>query len=146
MLSSIKFQDSSATVSPIATAATPLNDAAASKINGTYQWTLTDDDALKYGTPDDKTPGALDRDFPSTFTVELRDGVWSMRQTADSGVYRGTYTIAANQIAFTWPLAGVVLTFTLAAESNGLLRLTPVLPMQEGDHFVWSTKPWTKVG
>jgi hypothetical protein len=138
--------DGAPTVSSTATAATRTNGAAASEVNGTYQWTLTDDDALAHGTANDKTAEALDRDFPSTFTVELRDGAWSMRQTAGPDVYTGTYTVAADAITFTWPRAGAVLTFTLAVDPDGTLKLTPVLPMDPGDQFVWSTKPWAKAG
>lgn len=119
---------------------------AAGDLHGTYRWTLTDEDAQKYGTASDKTAEALATAYPSTFTVELRDGNWSMRQTADPAVYGGTYTVTAGQITFQWPAEGAALSFTYSVDGKGNLDLAAVESTEPGDRFVWSTHPWTKIG
>jgi len=115
-------------------------------LNGTYRWTLTDQDALAHGTSNDKTDQALAENFPNVFTVTLKDGTWVMRQTADPESGDGTYAIDGDRIAFTWPRASAVLRFTFSLDARGNLRLRPVPPMDAGDQFVWSTKIWTKIG
>jgi TRAP-type C4-dicarboxylate transport system substrate-binding protein len=116
---------------------------AASQLNGTYQWTLTDDEALEHGTPGDKTPAALERLYPTTFTAVLDNGHWSLAQTAGPGVDGGTYEEFRDRIVFTWD-AGLELTFTYNVDDDGNLTLSPVQPMPDGDAFVWSTKTWIK--
>jgi hypothetical protein len=50
-----------------------------------YQWTLTRNDALKYGTDDDKAAAATD--YPITFITKLENGHWTQAQTAqDAGI------------------------------------------------------------
>ena len=114
-----------------------------SQLNGTYQWTLTDDDALEHGTPGDKTPQVLKRFYPTTFTAELDDGRWSLSQTVDSEVDGGTYEEFRDRIVFNWD-GGLTLTFTYTTDEDGNLTLIPVQPMPDGDAFVWSTETWTK--
>jgi hypothetical protein len=118
----------------------------ASVLDGTYRWTLTGDDALAHGTPVDKTPLVMSG-FPSTQTVTLKDSVWTMESIGQKESHTdgpGTFAISGNQATFTWP-SGIVLTFTFTAAGDGTLTLAPVLPMDQGDIFVWTTHPWTKI-
>ena len=117
-----------ASKAPTATAAASNNVAAALELNGTYNWTLTMDGV------------------PKTFTVRLEQDKWSMSETGSSDTGSGSYVVNDNKIAFTWPRAGAVLTFTYLVDSSGSVHLTPVLPMDPGDQFVWSSKPWVKAG
>jgi hypothetical protein len=126
-----------------ATAEPSADEQTASQLNGTYQWTLTDDDALEHGEPGDKTPEALESWYPTTFTAELDNGRWSLAQTADHGVDGGTYEEFRDRIVFTWDNGGE-LTFTYNVDDAGNLTLSPVQPMEVGDAFVWSTKTWIK--
>lgn len=126
-----------------ATAKPSADEQTASQLNGTYQWTLTDDDALEHGEPGDKTPEALESWYPTTFTAELDNGRWSLAQTADHGVDGGTYEEFRDRVVFTWD-AGLELTFTYNVDDAGNLTLSPVQPMEVGDAFVWSTKTWIK--
>jgi len=126
--------DRSATSAPDDQSATPARD-----LSGTYRWTLTKDDARRYGTGDEDLST-----YPGTMTVTLRDGEWSMKETATSDTGSGTYTVKGDRIIFDWNSSQ--LTFTYSADAQGNLRLRPVEPMDAGDRFVWSTRPWTKVG
>jgi TRAP-type C4-dicarboxylate transport system substrate-binding protein len=133
------------------TAACPANGASSggkqtvSPLDGTYQWTLTDEDALKWGTDNDQSIEHLESWYPSTFTAELDEGRWSLSQTADHGVDGGSYEEFRDRIVFTWDAGGPPLTFTYTVDGDGNITLTPVEPMENGDAFVWSTKTWTKV-
>ena len=127
-----------------ATVVTTGPDATTRSLEGIYRWTLTDDDALAHGTPNDQTQASLDTGFPCTLTVTLRAGTWSMEQTTDSDIYGGTYQATAEQLTFNWPAEHTVLLFTFAA-ADGKITLQPVEPMDAGDRFVWSTRPWTKI-
>jgi hypothetical protein len=127
-----------------ATVASTGPDATTRSLEGIYRWTLTDEDALAHGTPNDQTKTALDTGFPCTFTVTLRAGTWSMEQTTDSDIYGGTYQATAEQLTFNWPAEHSVLLFTFAV-ADGKITLRPVEPMDAGDRFVWSTRPWTKI-
>ncbi|WP_433200262.1 hypothetical protein ACQP00_28445 [Dactylosporangium sp. CS-047395] len=120
-------------------------DATTRKLEGIYRWTLTDEDALAHGTPNDQTQTALEHDFPSTMTVTLRNGTWSMEQTTSSDLYGGTYGATADRITFNWPAEHSVLLFTYAFD-GGKLTLRAMEPMDAGDRFVWSTNPWTRIG
>lgn len=114
-----------------------------SDLAGEYRWTLTKEDALKYGTDEDKTPGALESNYPSTFTTKLQDGRWTQSQSADSGVATGRYEVFRDRIVFDWD-TGPKLSFTYRASSRGDLTLKPIHPMAAGDAFVWSTKKWVR--
>jgi len=110
-------------------------------LDGTYQWTLTKQEALAHGTADDKTPEAL-ANFPITFTVIMEQGNWNMSETGSSDTGAGTFTVTGDRAEFHW--SGSVLTFTFTTDAGGTLHLTAVQPMNAGDVFVWTTKPWTK--
>jgi TRAP-type C4-dicarboxylate transport system substrate-binding protein len=112
-------------------------------LSGTFRWTLTDEDALAHGTPDDQTDEGL-AGYPNVFTVTLDDGIWTMHEASSTD--DGTFAVDGNRIAFDWPREGTVLEFTFTTDEDGTLHLQPVGPMNSGDVFVWSTKPWERIG
>jgi TRAP-type C4-dicarboxylate transport system substrate-binding protein len=128
---------------PAPTTQVAVQNAAASALNGIYRFTLTKKDALEHGTANDKSPEGLAH-FPAVTTVILKDGKWE-NETGDTG----TYQVDGDRFVFDWrgvPGFGYAMTFTFSADKKGNLRLTPVLPMEPGDVFVWSTEVWTKIG
>jgi hypothetical protein len=125
-----------------ALATSPMPSAmAASALNGIYRWTLTKADALAHGLPQDKTPEALAQ-FPTIANRTLKDGTWT--GDPDPNGNGGTYSVNGNRVTFFWGCC--VLTFTFSRDADGTLHLTPVLPMDPGDAWVWSTEPWIKIG
>jgi TRAP-type C4-dicarboxylate transport system substrate-binding protein len=104
-------------------------------LNGTYRYVLTKEDARKGGE------ASLDP-YPSIVTVVLEDG----RMDDGPGEPGTTYSVAGDKITFYVPAWGYSLTFAFSVDSKGSLHLTPVLPMDKGDRFVWATKVWTKIG
>lgn len=127
-----------ATTSPSTSA-----EEAASALSGVYRWTLTKEDALAHGLPQDKTPDALAQ-LPTVGTRILKDGTWVGDPGLDRGDH-GTYTVDGDRLAFRGSDNSRVLTFTFSADDKGDLTLTPVLPMNLEDAFIWSTEPWTKI-
>lgn len=118
----------------------------ANTVNGTYRFSLTKDDARAHGTESDRNPAGLER-YPACFSVTLRDGKWLMNScTGASDTSTGSYALAGDQITFDWPDVGSRLSFTLSIIHDRSLRLEAVLPMEEGDQFVWSTEPWRRIG
>jgi TRAP-type C4-dicarboxylate transport system substrate-binding protein len=109
--------------------------AAPADLNGTYRYLLTKEDARKVGDPE------VDQ-FPYLTTVKVQDG------RVDGGCFgRGaTYSVTGDRITFDSPEYGYSLTFTLSVDGKGSLHLTPVPPMDKGDAFQCSYKPWTKIG
>jgi TRAP-type C4-dicarboxylate transport system substrate-binding protein len=105
-----------------------------SSLNGTYRYELTKEDALRVGDPE------ADQ-FPYVGTVTMRDG------EAKGGCFEvARYSVTGNQITFDVPEFGYTLTFTFTLDKEGNLHLTPVQPMDPGDAFQCSYKPWTKIG
>jgi TRAP-type transport system periplasmic protein len=103
-------------------------------LNGTYRFVLTKEDARRVSDPE------VDQ-FPVVETVKLQDG-----QVKGGCFGQGaTYSVAGSRITFDSLEFGYALTFTLVVESNGNLRLTPVQPMDPGDAFMCSSKPWIKI-
>jgi TRAP-type C4-dicarboxylate transport system substrate-binding protein len=104
-------------------------------LNGTYRYLLTKEDARKAGDPE------VD-EFPSLITVKLQDG------QVEGGCFGrdASYSVDGDRIRFDSPEYGYSLTFTFSVEGKGNLHLTPVPPMDKGDAFVCSYKPWTKIG
>jgi TRAP-type transport system periplasmic protein len=128
---------------PAAIPAVAIQNAAASALNGIYRFVLTKEDALAHGTANDKSREGLAQ-FPAVTTVTLKDGTWE-NESGDTG----TYEVSGDRFVFDWsglPGFGYAMTFTFSADEKGNLRLTPVLPMEPGDVFVWSTEVWTKIG
>jgi TRAP-type transport system periplasmic protein len=104
-------------------------------LNGTYRYLLTKQDARKNGDPE------VDQ-FPNLTTVKLEEG------RADGGCFGqgASYSVDGDRITFNSPEYGYSLTFTYSVDSKGNLHLTPVPPMDKGDAFQCSYKPWTKIG
>jgi TRAP-type transport system periplasmic protein len=104
-------------------------------LNGTYRYLLTKEDARKVGDPE------VDQ-FPNLATVKLEDG------QVDGGCFGqgATYSVTGDRITFDAPEYGYSLTFTFSVDGKGNLHLTPVPPMDKGDAFQCSYKPWTKIG
>ena len=121
----------------VTTAAPP-----AARLSGTYQWTITPDDARQHGTEGDRQHAS--DSFPGTFTMDLADGRWTLSQTTGPEVDRGTYQQVQDRVSFDWDLGGRLI-FTFSVDDKGVIRLTPVQPMNAGDAFIWSTEPWHPV-
>ena len=104
-------------------------------LNGTYRYLLTKEDARKGGEAN------LD-EFPSVTTVKLHDG------QVEGGCFGqgATYSVAGDRITFDAPEYGYSMTFTFSVDGEGNLHLTPVPPMDKGDAFQCSSKPWTRIG
>ena len=110
-------------------------DLAPVNLNGTYRYVLTRADARTAGFVDPQgTP------FPHVATWTLKDGRYS-----NPGGLSGTYSVDGNRITFDVPDFGYALAFTFTVDEVGNLHLTPVLPMDRGDQFVWSYKVWKKI-
>jgi TRAP-type C4-dicarboxylate transport system substrate-binding protein len=109
---------------------------ATTKLDGTYRWLLTKEDAIRVeGNPDDPAIGSIS-------TKTLRGGKWQTGEGPD----RGTYAVTGNRIAFDWPAANSVLIFTFSRDRDGTLHLTPTPSVERGDRFVWSSEPWRRIG
>jgi hypothetical protein len=115
------------------TAAAPLN------LDGTYRWTLTQEDAEAAGDGEADVPGR----YPQTNTVVLKDGEL---EGGCFGAAGGTYEIEGDQITFHSTEYDVGSTVTFSVDAQGNLHLTPVPPIDPGDAFQCFSKPWTKIG
>ena len=125
--------------SPSKPATAPGKETRPSLVNGTYRWALTLADA-KSVTPPQTAPGNT---YPMIGTAVLQDGSWRFI-SADHD--HGTYSIHGNRIRFDWVNAHLVLIFEFTRGPDGSLHLKPVPPMDPGDQFVWSHKPWRRIG
>jgi TRAP-type C4-dicarboxylate transport system substrate-binding protein len=107
---------------------------APANLNGTYRYLLTKEDARKNEDPE------VDQ-FPHVTTVKLHDG------RVEGGCFgQGvSYSVDGDRITFDAPDYGYSMTFTFAVDGKGNLHLTPVPPMDKGDAFECSYKPWTKI-
>jgi TRAP-type C4-dicarboxylate transport system substrate-binding protein len=103
-------------------------------LNGTYRYLLTKEDARKNEDPE------VDQ-FPHVTTVKLQDG------RVEGGCFGqgASYSVDGGRIRFNAPEFGYSMIFTFAVDGKGNLRLTPVPPMDKGDAFQCSYKPWTKI-
>jgi TRAP-type C4-dicarboxylate transport system substrate-binding protein len=104
-------------------------------LNGTYRYVLTKEDARKAGDPE------LDA-FPQVTTVRLHDG----RVDGSCFGQGASYSVGGDRITFASPEFGYSMTFTFSVDGRGNLHLTPVPPIDKGDVFQCSSKPWTKIG
>jgi TRAP-type C4-dicarboxylate transport system substrate-binding protein len=104
-------------------------------LNGTYRYLLTREDARKAGDLDVN-------EFPQVTSVKLQDG------QVEGGCFGqgATYLVTGDRITFNSPEYGYSMTFTFSVDGKGNLHLTPVPPMDKGDAFQCSYKPWTKIG
>ena len=110
----------------------------ASLLDGTYRWVITKAETLAHFGPHADTS-----ENPMVSTVVLRNGTWTF---AGSDPDRGTFTIRGNRVRFVWPRIPSILVFGFTRDADGTLHLKPVLPMEDGDQFVWSSRPWTRIG
>jgi C4-dicarboxylate-binding protein DctP len=109
-----------------------------STLDGTYRWHLTEAGARRAGTvtnPDDPA-GKVN-------SMTLRDGRWLLGGPDHD---HGTFTIRGERLVFDWPATGSVLTFSYVRRKDDTLDITPVLPMDPGDQYVWASTPWHRVG
>ena len=81
--------------------------------------------------------------FPIVGTAILRNGSWRFASPEHDD---GTYTIRGDRIRFVWPRVASILVFKFTREQDGTLHLKPVLPMDSGDQFIWSSQPWRRIG
>ena len=112
----------------------------ASLVNGTYRWVITRADAEKYWHAPPRPGGDT---FPIIGTATLRNGTWRL---AGADHDHGTYTIRGNRIRFVWPRVASILVFRFTRDPNGTIHLRPVLPMDAGDQFIWSSQAWRRIG
>jgi TRAP-type C4-dicarboxylate transport system substrate-binding protein len=111
---------------------------ATTRLDGTYRWLLTKEDAMRVeGNPDDPTIGSVS-------TMTLRAGKWQNGEGPDA--IKGTYKVTGNRIAFNWPSENSVLVFTFTRDHDGTLHLRPAPSVEQGDRFVWSSEPWRRIG
>ena len=110
-------------------------------LNGTYRFVVTRADALAFGPPasDPENLKAL----PAASTWTLRDGKFL---GGGDPPEVGTYSVTGNRIAFHDVQFAYPLIFTFRVDHSGTLHLTPVQPMDRGDQFVWSVRPWRRIG
>ena len=140
-----------ATVTTETNGATDVDSTAAqiSKLlDGIYRWTITSEDALAHGTPSDKTSAIL-ATFPWIFTFTMNDGTIELKHRYSEGDWvdgSGTYTANGDRITLNWQGALAPQAFDISVDDDGTLHLRPVLPMNPGDQFVMTTKPWAKIG
>jgi TRAP-type C4-dicarboxylate transport system substrate-binding protein len=106
--------------------------------DGTYRWRLTREGAARAGTTADP-----DDNFGDVNTMTLRDGHWLL---GGADLDHGTFEVRGDRIVFDWPRVDSVLTFTFVRHDDGTLDITPVLPMDQGDQYVWASGPWRRVG
>jgi TRAP-type C4-dicarboxylate transport system substrate-binding protein len=108
------------------------------KLDETYRWVLTKADAIRFGESPDQAP------VGGVGTMTLRAGKWQIGEGPDAP--RGTYAVAGNRIAFSWPSENSVLVFTFKRDHDGTLHLRPAPSVEQGDRFVWSSEPWRRIG
>jgi len=56
-----------------------------------------------------------------------------------------SYMVHGDRITFHWTGNGIF-TYRYSVDGRGNLHLKPVLPMDPGEVFVWTTHPWVKIG
>jgi TRAP-type C4-dicarboxylate transport system substrate-binding protein len=117
----------------------PGRTLAPSLVDGTYRWVITRKDAHAYW----HAPPHPGDTFPIIVTAILHDGSWRL---VGSDNDHGPYTIHGNRLRFVWPRVASVLVFTFRRDRDGTLHLKPVLPMDNGDQFIWASKPWRRIG
>lgn len=128
------------------TQASPVDGEATSVLNGTYRWTVSEEDALANHWVDHSAEYLST--FPWTFTMTMQDGIWNLAHTEHSEPQTDgenqTYSVEGDRITFSW--GQNLLTFTFSPDEAGNLNLEPVEPMNAGDRFVWATEDWIRIG
>jgi TRAP-type C4-dicarboxylate transport system substrate-binding protein len=112
----------------------------ASLVDGTYRWVITKADARAYWHQPPQPGGDT---FPIIGTAILRNGSWRFASPERD---EGTYTIRGDRLRFVWPRVNSILVFQFTREQDGTLHLKPILPMDMGDQFIWSSQPWRRIG
>lgn len=120
---------------PAVGAARPPSD-----LDGTYRWVITVTDAHKRWGPHADLAG-----LPMVSTAVLRHGTWEV-SGPDPQHDTGTFTIHGDRVRFVWPRIPAVLVFRFTRDRDGTIHWKPMLPMDEGDQFVWAYKPWKRLG
>jgi TRAP-type C4-dicarboxylate transport system substrate-binding protein len=104
-------------------------------LNGVYRYTITKQDAIEAGEGDDP-------EYPMTQTWWFEDGNWK-----GSGDSSGTYGVDGDKLTIQW--SGQSLedagTYTFTRGEDGTLTLKPAEPMNPGDAFLMTGKPWIKI-
>ncbi|HEY7625664.1 MAG TPA: hypothetical protein VH761_01300 [Ilumatobacteraceae bacterium] len=110
-------------------------------LEGTYSWTLTWDDA----TLDPNFDPSLEPTYPWTFSISMSDGTCTGYHVENTTRYEDgtcTYEATADEINFDW--GSQHLAFNYVADADGTLHMTAIPPINSGDNYVTTTKPWIK--
>jgi hypothetical protein len=112
----------------------------ASPIEGTFGWTLTTEDAINDPNYD---PDNLDT-YPWTFSITFAaDGTCSGYHLEDTTRYEDgtcTYETTGDRLDVYWQ--GNHQAFNYTADPDGTLHMTAIPPIDPGDNYVTTTKPW----
>jgi TRAP-type transport system periplasmic protein len=107
---------------------------APARLNGTYRYLLTQEDADKAGDPEEG--------LPQVITITLKDG---HLEGGCFGTQGGTYTVDDGRITFDSVEYDPNVTVTFSVDDEGNLHLTPTRPLDPGIAFSCFYKPWTKI-
>jgi Bacterial extracellular solute-binding protein, family 7 len=110
----------------------------ASQLDGTYRWVLRVSDGRAFWGKSSDTS-----DLPIIGTAVLRGGTWRLFGPDHD---HGTFSIRGERLRFVWPRIPSILVFRFIRDADGTIHLKPVLPMDRGDQFIWSYKPWKRIG
>lgn len=105
-------------------------------LNGTYRYTLTQEDADALGD--------LETGYPRTNTWILKNGHFEV--IGEEGGFTGSYSVDGNRITFEPVVADYTTTFTFTVDDEGNLNLDPVPGVDPGDAFETGAHTvWTKI-
>ena len=104
------------------------------RLNGTYRYMLTQEDADKAGDPE--------KGLPQVNTITLKDG---QLEGGCFGTQGGTYTVDDDRITFDSTEYDPNVTVSFSVDEEGNLHLTPIRPTDPGIAFTCFYKPWTKI-
>jgi hypothetical protein len=116
---------------------TPVRNA----LEGTYRWTLTAKDAHRDPSYD---PNQLSS-YPWTFTMVLSSDGTCSQIVIDTGSRDQdpcTYDATGDRIDFHWQ--GLNLAMNYTADPDGTLHMTGIPPIDPGDSYAMTSKPWIK--
>lgn len=127
---------------------TPPGDAPnVAAINGTYRWTLTEEDARATGNDQFLTADWLSW-YPMVSTMTLADGTWEMVTRGGDGaediVGPGTYEVDDNQLILDIP-GDLPHAFTYSFDGDGNIDVEPVMLMADDSQFAFATRPWERI-
>jgi hypothetical protein len=124
-----------------------VDEPAEAALNGTYRWTLTEEEAEASNIPE--ILSFVDT-FPDVMTITLNDGRWTISARWDDGESVEceedcTFTVSEDRITFLrGELTAVDATFT--SDEHGNLQLQPASASNDpAEEFVMTTKPWEKI-